>query len=64
MISTVIEEIIDFTILFVIFLFAFAEMNNVLNVDITTYGRVTPIIAHMLNALRTSMGDFATLDPV
>ena len=63
MISTVIEEIVDFTILFAIFLFAFAEMNHVLDVDITTYGRVRPIIAHVLNALRTAMGDFATLDP-
>lgn len=63
MISTVIEEIVDFTVLFVIFLFAFAEMNHVLDVDITTYGRVRPIVAHFLNALRTAMGDFATLDP-
>lgn len=63
MISTVIEEIVDFTILFGIFLFAFAEMNHVLDVDITTYGRVPPIMAHVFNALRTAMGDFATLDP-
>ena len=64
MISTVIEEIVDFTILFAIFLFAFGEMNHVLDVDVNNYGRVPNIISHVLNALRTAMGDFATLDPV
>jgi hypothetical protein len=63
MISTVVSECVDFMIVFGVFLIAFAEMNHVLEVDIGTYGRVPPLIAHFFNALRTSMGDFATLDP-
>lgn len=63
MISTVVRESFDFMLLFSVFLVAFAEMNHVLEVDIGTYGRVPPLIAHIFNALRTAMGDFATLDP-
>lgn len=63
MLINVCKEVFSFMILFIIFVLTFAEMNHILEVDITLYGRIPPITAHFTNILRGAMGDFAIIDP-
>jgi hypothetical protein len=63
MLITVVNEIVFFMILFSIFLLTFAECFNLLEVDVTSYGRLPRILAHVISVLRCSMGDFSLIDP-
>ena len=59
MIGSVIREVTDFMIIFIIFLGFFAEINHILQVDVTSYGRTPRFFSHFLSMLRCSMGDFS-----
>ena len=63
---TMLEKVLDsvgwFMLLFGIFLFFFAECNQLLGVDIVPYGRTPRLISHFLAMLRCAMGDFAPID--
>ena len=62
MIGSVITEVFDFGIIFIIFLGFFAEVNHILKVDVSGYGRTPEFFAHFISMLRCSMGDFAQID--
>lgn len=63
MLITVVNEIVFFMILFSIFLLTFAECFNLLEVDVSAYGRLPRILAHVISTLRCAMGDFSLIDP-
>lgn len=62
MFYTVIKEIVNFMILFLIFCMIFAECYHIVNVDTSSYGRTPDLLSHFISTLRGSMGDFAMLD--
>jgi hypothetical protein len=57
MVITVIDEIIYFMVLFLVFLITFGECNHIIEVDASSYGRVPGILAHFFGVLRLAMGD-------
>mmetsp|Transcript_16574 Transcript_16574/g.25561 ORF Transcript_16574/g.25561 Transcript_16574/m.25561 type:complete len:191 (+) Transcript_16574:1498-2070(+) len=61
MFITVVKEISYFMILFTIFLITFAESFNVVEVDISTYGRTPRVFAYVVTVLRLAMGDFSLI---
>ena len=63
MLINVCKEVFYFIILFTIFVLTFAEMNHIMEVDISFYGRIPPISAHFIAVLRGAMGDFSVIDP-
>ena len=63
MMMTVVSEVVNFMVLFFIFLMTFAQCNHILEVDHSSYGRMTPIVAHFYMVLRSAMGDFSLIDP-
>jgi hypothetical protein len=62
MLSHVVHEVTTFMMLFGIFILTFAECNAIVQVDIASYGRLPGIIAHFIDVLRCSMGDFHVID--
>ena len=62
MLIIVVNEIVFFFVLFSIFLLTFAECFNLLEVDVSTYGRLPRLMSHILSVLRCSMGDFSLID--
>lgn len=63
MLVSVCNEVIFFFILFTIFLLTFAECFHIMQVDVSAYGRTHPLVSHFIATLRSSMGDFAMIDP-
>ena len=63
MLVSVCNEVIFFFILFTIFLLTFAECFHIMKVDVSAYGRTHPLVSHFIATLRSSMGDFAMIDP-
>jgi hypothetical protein len=63
MLITVCSEVVFFMMLFSIFLLTFAECNHIMEVDISAYGRLHPLLSHFLAMLRCAMGDFSVIDP-
>lgn len=62
MITTVIKEVINFMVLFLIFCIIFAECYHICNIDASGYGRSPELLSHFISTLRGSLGDFAMLD--
>ena len=63
MVITVMKALKWFLCLFFIFVLYFAQCYQILNVDISCYGRIPSIFAHMFATLRASLGDNALIDP-
>ena len=63
MLINVCKEVFYFIILFTIFVLTFAEMNHIMEVNVSMYGRIPSLSAHFIAILRASMGDFAIIDP-
>ena len=62
MITTVINEIMFFILMFAMYLVTFGACFHLVDVDITAYGRMNELLAHILGVLRCAMGDFAMID--
>ena len=62
MLAHVCNEVIYFMMLFGIFLLTFAECNHIVLINISSYGRIPGLVAHLITILRCSMGDFSLLD--
>ena len=62
MITTVIEDIVFFLLMFSMYLLTFAACFHLVGVDISSYGRMNPLLAHFFAVLRGAMGDFAMID--
>ena len=63
MLTTVVQEVKYFMVLFLCFLVTFAECNHLVMVDIGAYERTPALLAHILSVLRCAMGDFSLIDP-
>ena len=57
MVITVVNEVGYFMVLFSVFLLTFAECNHIISIDMTAYGWVPNLLAHIFGVLRLSMGD-------
>lgn len=63
MLNKVISEVGYFMLLFGLFIITFAECNHVMNVDVSSYGRLPHLVGHFISVLRGAMGDFSMLSP-
>ena len=62
MITTVLQDIVFFLFMFSMYLLTFACCFHLADVDIASYGRMNPLLAHIFAVLRCAMGDFAMID--
>lgn len=62
MLSFVLNDIVDFMVLFFCILITFAECNHIVKVDISGYGRLPEVWAHLFNIIRCATGDFASIN--
>ena len=63
MVIQVVNDVRYFLVIFTIFIFAFAQMFYIVQVDVGYYGRMPKMMALIIACLRTSMGDFSIVDP-
>lgn len=62
MITTVLQDIVFFLVMFSMYLLTFAACFHLVGVDIACYGRMNEFVAHLIGVLRCAMGDFAMID--
>jgi hypothetical protein len=63
MMIQVVNDVVYFMLLFVIFILTFAECYHIVQVNTDAYGRLPAIAALFLGTLRSAMGDFSLIDP-
>lgn len=52
-----------FIILFIIFILTFAECYHIVQIDVSSYGRMPDLLALSLATQRSAFGDFSLIDP-
>lgn len=52
-----------FVLIFLIFNLTFAECFHIVEVDVTSYGRMPELLSLAIAVLRAAMGDFSIIDP-
>ena len=62
MMIQVVNDVVYFMLLFVIFILTFAECYHIVQVNTEPYGRVHDLFALFLGTLRSAMGDFSIID--
>ena len=63
MLIQVVMDLSYFIILFIIFILTFAECYHIVQIDVSSYGRMPDLLALSLATQRSSFGDFSLIDP-
>ena len=63
MMIQVVTDVKNFVLIFLIFNLTFAECFHIVNVDVSSYGRMPELLSLTISVLRAAMGDFSIIDP-